>query len=160
MLLKTPRCPSTQKPWTFQLPSSRQPPQQHRFLWRFPEIAGPSDNTLCPPGQTEWRPGTCVPLDWGLQLVMQIESVHSLAVTMRTFEEQSWAQHNTGLHACSGTWHGSSLLNWETHLACKEICIISIIFMYIHIIVKPMIRVNYRLKMFSYCREILHSKAY
>ena len=34
------------------------------------------------------------------------------------------------------------------------------IFMYIYMIVKPMIRVHFRLKIFSYYREILHSKAY
>lgn len=110
MLLKTPNCPSTQKPWTFQLLSPRQPLQRGHFLWKFPEIAGPSDilclflRSQCPPGWTEQRPGMCVHLDWGLQLVTQIEIVHSWAMTMRTSEQQSWAHCNIGLQAGGGMW--------------------------------------------------------
>lgn len=130
MLLKTPQCPSTQKPWTFQLQSPGQPLQQGQCLWKFQEIAGPSDplwlflKSQLPPGQTEQRLGKRVRLDWGPQSVIQMRVVHSLAMTMTTFEQQSWVQRNIDVHAGSETWIGSCLLmSWEIYLVCTEILI-------------------------------------
>lgn len=107
--LRTPRCPSTQKPWTFQPQSPGPPLQQGHFLWKFQEIAGPSDplwlflKSQLPPGHTKQRPGMCAHLDWGLQSVTRIESAHSVAMATRTFKQQASAQRNIGVqpgHGC------------------------------------------------------------